>query len=70
MRKILKVNCLKEPEIKQTFVSELRNRFRVLEVLDQTDDSSIEKKRENTKEVHQNISDKIIVFRESSNKQW
>ncbi|XP_076101178.1 uncharacterized protein LOC143070963 [Mytilus galloprovincialis] len=69
-RKILNVNRLKEPEIKQKFVIELRNRFRVLEDLDQTEDNSIEKKRENIKEVNQNTSEKIIGFRKSSSKQW
>ncbi|CAG2240028.1 unnamed protein product [Mytilus edulis] len=69
-RKILHVNRLKEPEIKEKFVIELRNRFRVLEEIDPTEDNSIEKKWENIKEVYQNTSEKIIGFRKSSNKQW
>ncbi|CAG2208857.1 unnamed protein product [Mytilus edulis] len=69
-RKILNVNRLKEPEIKQKFVIKLRNRFRVLEEIDQTEDNSIEKKWENIKEVYQNTSEKVIGFRKSDNKPW
>ncbi|CAG2224915.1 unnamed protein product [Mytilus edulis] len=68
-RKILNVNRLKELEIKQKCVMELRNRFLVLEEIDPTEDNSIEKKWENIKEVYQNTSEKIIGFRKSSNKQ-
>ncbi|CAG2222390.1 unnamed protein product [Mytilus edulis] len=69
-RNILHVNRLKDPEIKEKFVIELRNRFRVLDEIDPTEDNSIEKKWENIKEVYQNTSEKIIGFRKSSNKQW
>lgn len=53
-RKIINVKHLKEPEIKQKFVIELRNRFRMLEDLNQNDESSLEKKWENIKEIYHN----------------
>jgi hypothetical protein len=69
-RKIINVKRLKEPEIKQKFVIELRNRFRVLEDLNQNEESSLEKKWENIKEVYHNTSENIIEFQKSSNKIW
>ena len=68
--KIINVKRLKEPEIKQKFVIELRNRFRVLEDHYQNDESSFEKKWENIKEIHHNTSEQIIGFRKSKNKVW
>ncbi|CAC5370959.1 unnamed protein product [Mytilus coruscus] len=57
-RKIPNDNRLIEPEIKKKFVIELRNRFRVLADLDQTKDSSTEKKWENIKEKDKEVKKK------------
>ena len=69
-RKIIDIKRLKEPEIKQKFTIELKNRFRVLENHNPDEENSIEKKWENIKNVYDKTSEKIIGFRKKNDKTW
>lgn len=58
-RKVIYTKRLTKPDVQRKFCLELRNRFRVLENLEQ-EDSSLENEWQNIKQAYQQTAEKLL----------
>lgn len=69
-RKVIDIKRLKDPAVKQKFVTEIRNRFRALREVGPEEESTIEEAWGNIKKVYTEASEKVIGHRRRNDKEW
>ena len=69
-RQVLDIAKLNAPSMKKDFVLELRNRFNILNDLDEEDEPSVQKQWDTIKETYVEATKKVVGYRKKNNKVW